>query len=291
MEAAVLYIKISRETFAIWGLVYINQIAQGGMSAYLLTTSMQLCSVENESMTVMLHSTDGSVECNIFHNSCKEVEIDGVAGTWDCAGRSYDCMQLECQHTFNSCALVLHFLTNHMTCPLCRSGAHAKLSLACVPENIKSVYLQHISREEKAELLEFAPEVFLTDLRLCVEFMPFSLDTGQIVTLTSPCIAEADTEDVFRTHHSFRRQFNRNMKRVGLRACRFSLTHPLIATSLCSDDLVSDELGEYQFTLPHDIAVVCCHMQYDILTINMQLNLHVLYSMCVSTVLQYMDDS
>ena len=260
------------------------------MSVYLSTTSEQLYSVENESMPVMLHATDGSVECNIFHSACKEVEIDGVLGAWDSAGCSYDCMQLECLHTFNACALALHFLTNTMTCPLCRSGVYEKMSLACVPENIKSLYLKHISHNANTDLLEFTPDVFLVDLRLRVDFMPSSRDTEQTVTLTSPCIAEADTEDVFRTHHSFRRQFNRNLKRAGLSACRFSLIHPLIATSLCSDDLVSDELYEYQFTLPHDIAVVCCHTQHDILTINLQLNLHVLYSMCVSAVLQYMDD-
>jgi hypothetical protein len=291
VQTVVLYIKISRETIAIWSLVYINQIAYDGMSAYLLTTSVQLCSVENESLTVMLHSTDGSVECNIFHNSCKEVEIDGVVGTWECAGCSYDCIQLDCQHTFNACALMLHFLTNHMTCPLCRSGTHAKLSLACVPDKIKSVYLKHISRDEHDDLLEFTPEVFLTDLRLRVDFMPFSQNNGQIVTLTSPCIAEANTVDVFRTHHSFRRQLNINLKRAGPSACRFSLIHPLIVTSLCSDDLITNELREHQFSLPHDVAVVCCHTQHDILTINLHLNLHVLYSMCVSAVLQYLDDN
>ena len=261
------------------------------MSVYLSTTSVPLRSVDNESMPVMLHATDGSVECNIFHSVCKEVEIDGVLGAWDSAGCSYDCMQLACLHTFNACALALHFLTNTMTCPLCRSGVHAKMSLACVPDNVKSVYLKHISDDVNAELLEFTPEVFLVDLRLRVDFIPFSRDTGRPVTLTSPCIAEADTEDVFRTHHSFRRQFNRNLKRAGSVACRFSLIHPLIATSLCSDDLVSDELREYQFTLPHDIAVVRCHTHHDILTINLQLNRHVLYSMCVSTVLQYVDDN
>jgi hypothetical protein len=261
------------------------------MSVYLSTTSVHLHSVANESMPVMLHATDGSVECNIFQSACTEVEIDGVAGAWDSAECSYDCMQLECQHTFNACALALHFLANNMTCPLCRSGTQTKMSLACVPENIKRVFLKHISPNVNADLLEFTPETFLADLRLRVDFIPFSADVREIVTLTSPCIAEADTEDVFRTHHSFRRQFNRTLKQLGPSACRFSLMHPLIATSLCSEDWDSDELREHQFTLPHDIAEVCCHMQHDILTINLQVNLHVLYSMCVSTVLQYMDDT
>ena len=261
------------------------------MSRYSATTSVALHSVENESLHVTLHATDGSVECGIFCSACNQVEIDGVLGAWDGGGCSYDCIQLECLHTFNACALALHFLTNTMTCPLCRSGVHAKMSLACVPGNVKSIYLKHISPSVDADLLEFTPEVFLVDLRLRVDFMSFSEDTEQTVTLTSPCIAEADAEDVFRTHHSFRRQFNRNLKRSGPSACRFSLVHPLIATSLCSDNLDSDELREHQFTLPHDIAVVCCHTQHDILTINLQLNRHVLYSMCVSAVLQYVDDN
>ena len=261
------------------------------MSVYLSTTCVHLHSVENEAMSVMLHATDGSVECNIFHSTCKDVEIDGVVGAWDSAGCSYDCMQLECQHTFNSCALALHFLTNSMTCPLCRGGLAAKMSVACVPENIKSIYLTHILSDVNADLLEFTPEVFLTDLRLRVDFVPFCRDSAHSVTLTSPCIAETDSEDVFRTHHSFRRQFNRNLSNARPSTCRFSLIHPLIAMLLCSDDLASDQLREQQFTLPHDIAVVSCHTQHDIVTINLQLNLHVLYSMCVSTVLQYMDDN
>ena len=165
------------------------------------------------------------------------------------------------------------------------------MSLACVPDKIKSTYLSHISRNAHADLVEFTPDVFLGDLRLQVDFMSFSQDTTQTVTLSSPCITDVDTEDVFRTHHSFRRQFNRNLKRAGPSACRFSLVHPLIPTSLCSDDLLSDELHEFECTLPHDIAVVCCHTQHDIVTIKLQLNLHVLYSMCISTVMQFMDDN
>jgi hypothetical protein len=291
VEELVFYTEVARETIAIWDLVYINQSALCGMSVHSATTSVQLHSVENESMSVKLHATDGSVQCNIFHSVCNQVEIDGVVASWDSAGCRYDCMQLDCQHTFNACALALHFLTNHMTCPLCRSGVHDKMSLACVPENVKSMYLTHIARNVEADLLEFAPEVFLLDLRLRVDFMPCYPDTGQILTLTSPCIVEAETEHVFRTHHSFRRQFNRNLERAVSSTCRFSLLHPLIGTSLCSDDLNSRELREHEFTLPHDIAVVCCHTQYDILTIKLQLNLHVLYSMCVSTVMQYVEDN
>jgi len=62
------------------------------MSVHLSTTSVQLHSVANESMPVMLHATDGSVECGIFGSACTEVEIDGVAGAWDSAECSYDCM-------------------------------------------------------------------------------------------------------------------------------------------------------------------------------------------------------
>ena len=133
----------------------------------------------------------------------------------------------------------------------------------CIPET-------HITQCKCRPTGIYTPEVFLVDLRLCVDFIPSSRDTEQTVTLTSPCIAEADTEDVFRTHHSFRRQFNRNLKRAGLSACRFSLIHPLIETSLCSDDLVSDELCKYQFTLPHDIAMVCCHTTMCVLNIKVE---------------------
>jgi hypothetical protein len=59
--------------------------------------------------------------------------------------------------------------------------------------------------------------------------------------------------------------------------------------SLCSDELSCDVICGYECILPHDIAVVCCCVEQDILTIDLQLNLDVLYSMCMATVMQYMD--
>jgi hypothetical protein len=264
------------------------------MRACVASRSVTLESVEHEAMRVTLHATDGSVECNIFHSACKHVEIEGEPAAWDAAECSYDCVELPCQHRFNACALALHFLANYMTCPLCRDGVQAKMSLACVPDNIKNVYLKHIAPSVPADVLEFAPEVFLGDLRLHVDFMPRCADSRRVLTLTSPCIpvrGAADAGDVFRTQHSFRRQFSRQLKGAGAQACRFSLVHPLISTSLCSHYLSCDALCGYHFTLPHAIAVVCCGTQHDMLTIELQLNLHVLYSMCVSTVMQYMDDN
>jgi len=267
------------------------------MSVCVSSRSVTLRSVEHEPLDVTLHATDGSVECNIFHSACTQVEIEGEPAAWATTECSYDCMELQCQHRFNACALALHFLTNYMTCPLCRHGVHAKMSLECVPENIKNVYLKHISPSVHADVLEFAPEVFLLDLRLHVDFMPCCADTRRVrpeLTLTSPCIpvtCEAEEGGVFRTQHSFRRQFSRHLKTAGPQACRFSLVHPLISTSLCSHELACDALCGYHFTLPHAIAVVCCCMQHEILTITLQLNLDVLYSMCVSTVMQYMDDN
>jgi hypothetical protein len=291
---AVLYTEVAREAIAIWSLDGINQHARCGMSAYVSTRAVTLQSVEEEPLDVTLHETDGSVECNIFHSACKQLEIEGELAAWHTAERSYDCIELRCQHRFNACALALHFLTNYMTCPLCRDGVHAKMSLTCVPENIKNVYLRHISPSVVADVLEFAPAVFLGDLRLQVDFMPRCADSRRGLTLTSPCIpvsCGAEAGDVFRTQHSFRRQFSRHLKAAGPQACRFSLVHPLISTALCSHDLSCDALCGYTFTLPHDIAVVCCCVEHEILTIDLQLNLAVLYSMCVTTVMQYMDDN
>jgi hypothetical protein len=251
-----------------------------------------LHSIENKTLDATLLVKDGSVECGIFGQACNQVEIDGSLGAWDAAEVRYDCMELQCQHKFNACALALHFLSNRMTCPLCRQGVPERMSLSCAPENIKLVYLRHISPSSPPDLLEFEPEVFLNDLRLRVDFMPCYPETGQTLTLSTPCIAvhqESDTESIFRTHHSFRRRF-KHIMRTG-KVCRFSLLHPLIFMSLCSEDLSCDDLCGYDLTLPHGIAVICCCMQHDVLTVTLQLNLAVLYSMCVSTVMQYMDDN
>ena len=166
------------------------------------------------------------------------------------------------------------------------------MSLACVPENVKRTYAQHISQQDYSELLEFEPEVFLRDLRLHVDFLPWCAESGEVATLVTPCIRDhmqTESDNVFRTHKSFRRLFNSIFRAGTAKACRFSLLHPLVLMSLCSDDLSCDALCGYQFTLPHDIAVVCCGVEHEILTIDLQLNLTVLYSMCMTTVIQYMD--
>ena len=261
---------------------------------YSSSLPITLHSVENESVPVVLHETDGTVECNIFQEACRRVEIEGALATWDTAERSYDCMELPCEHKFNACALALHFLTNYMTCPVCRNGLLCKMSLTCVPDNVRRTYVQHIARPENTELLQFEPDVFLRDLRLHVDFLPWCAESGEVVTLVTPCIRkdmEAEPASVFRTHKSFRRLFNGVFRAGKAKACRFSLLHPLVLVSLCSDDLSCDAICETQFSLPHDIAVVCCCVEHEILTIDLQLNLDMLYSMCVSTVMQYIDDN
>ena len=262
------------------------------MTMYSSSLSVTLHSVENEPVPVVLHETDGTVECNIFQEACRRVEIDGVLATWDTAECRYDCMELPCEHKFNACALALHYLSNYMTCPVCRDGLRCKMSLECVPENVKRTYEQHITRQDNSELLEFEPEIFLRDLRLHVDFLPWCAESGEVATLVTPCIRDSmqnESGNLFRTHKSFRRLFNSIFKAGNAKACRFSLLHPLVVMSLCSDDLSCDAICETQFSLPHDIAVVCCCVEHEILTVDLQLNLAVLYSMCVATVMQLMD--
>ena len=217
---------------------HIKQLHAGSMTSCSSSLPVTLHSVENEAVPVVLHETDGTVECGIFQEACRRVEIDGALATWDTAERSYDCMELPCQHKFNACALALHFLTNYMTCPVCRNGLRCKMSLACVPENVKRTYAQHISPQEYSELLEFEPEIFLRDLRLHVDFLPWCAQSGEVVTLVTPCIrndVQADSNGIFRTHKSFRRLFNGIFKAGKAKACRFSLLHPLVLMSLCSN--------------------------------------------------------
>jgi hypothetical protein len=287
----VCFIGICRgQTIAMSSHVYINHYVHCRMFA-VSSARVGLQSEDDDVLDVMLHATDGSVECNIFHIASSQVEIDGAPAAWVTETCKYDCIELPCQHKFNAGALALHFLTNHMTCPLCRHGVQARMVLACVPENIKSLYLKHITRDPPCDLLEFDPEIFLRDLRLRADFMLCCTDAGHVLSLTTPCIAvhDSDTQSSFRTHQSFRRHFNHILKTGISNACRFSLLHPLIFTSLSSDFLSCDEICGYDFSLPHEIAHVSCTMQHDILTPNMQLNLAVLYSLCATTVMQFAD--
>lgn len=263
------------------------------MCVVLSARSVALQSEEDDVLDVTLHITDGSVECNIFHIASSQVEIDGAPAAWETDACNYDCIELPCQHKFNACALALHFLANYMTCPLCRHGVEARMLLTCVPENIKRLYEKHITQDEPGGLLEFEPDIFLRDLRLRADFMVCCTDAEQVLSLTTPCIAvhDSDTQSSFRTHQSFRRHFNHILKTGRPKACRFSLLHPLIFISLSSDFLSCDEICGYNFSLPHEIAQVCCTIQHDILTTHMQLNLAVLYSMCATSIMQFVDEN
>ena len=82
-------------------------------------------------------STD---DCNIMHVPINEVEIDGVPQQWPSATGPSNCIQLECQHCFHASALVLHFMTHNMTCPVCREGHETKLNSKSLPKNVRNAF-------------------------------------------------------------------------------------------------------------------------------------------------------
>ena len=58
---------------------------------------------------------------------------------------SYNCIQLQCEHCFNASAILIHFLTNSMTCPVCRDGVEAKMDPTCLPAEIQTAF--HYERD------------------------------------------------------------------------------------------------------------------------------------------------
>ncbi len=67
---------------------HIKQLGASDMTVYSSSMPVTLHRVENEVVPVVLHETDGTVECNIFQESCRHVEM--ALTTWDTAECCYD---------------------------------------------------------------------------------------------------------------------------------------------------------------------------------------------------------
>lgn len=82
-------------------------------------------------------------ECSIWHEAIKDVQIDGLPKNWKL---SHNAIKLPCEHIFHASAIALHFLTNNMSCPICRDGdAQHKLDVSSIPKEHHDAFRKYLT--------------------------------------------------------------------------------------------------------------------------------------------------
>ena len=199
--------------------------------------------VSGDVVGVRLSRTHGHVACSIFHVPTNEVELAGAVARWG----PYDAAELRCGHTFNVCALALHFLSNTMTCPVCRAGIHEAMSLDSVPAAMQQLFAAVIQPEPQTRVvsgvtLNFDRNDIAAELRLHVVRVnsPRREAAGRPVRLTTPLRA-ADAAgrvghmQLHSTHRTFQRYFNTLVDSAGPDAALLvAIHHPLLEVPLRS---------------------------------------------------------
>jgi hypothetical protein len=206
------------------------------MSAVSESTSWP--GVGGAAVAVRLSRTHGEVACGIFHIPTTEVELAGGEARWG----AYDAAQLCCGHTFNVCALALHFLINAMTCPVCRAGTQEAMCLATVPASVQQLFAETIQPEAvvlDGISLDFDRNDIASEVRLHVVHWS-AASRNRPVRFTTPLRALSGTGRAAHmqphgTHRTFQRYFNTLMHSAGADAViRLAIHHPLLDAPLRS---------------------------------------------------------
>jgi hypothetical protein len=204
-----------------------------------VTESVTWSGVSGGAVAVRLMRTDGELACGIFHVPTAEVELAGGEAAWG----PYDAAQLSCGHTFNACALALHFLSNAMTCPVCRAGAQDAMCMHAVPTNVRRMLAaMQPATDVSGVSLDFDRNDIAAEVRLHVVRVntPRREGAGRPVRLITPLRASDATGraahmQVHSTHRTFQRYFNSLADSAGPDAALLvAIHHPLLDVPLRS---------------------------------------------------------
>ena len=238
-------------------------------------------------LKVRLSHTHGEVMCSIFHIPTNEVELGGGAAVWG----PYDTAHLCCGHTFNACALALHFLSNTMTCPVCRAGPHEAMCPETVPVNVRRLFagMQPETRVVSGISLNFDRNDIASEVRLLVEsdppFPPLRLSTPLRGILDT---GRAANMQVHETHRSFQRFFNTFVESTSMDAmvC-IAIHHPLLDVPLRSEPVSVHSLTmERQVDIQDSIAIAYTQKVDGLTRLTVEVHIELLFDVIVHCILQ-----
>jgi len=208
----------------------------------------------HDDIAVLLRNSRADEPCDMFHVAIAEVDVDGVGTLW-LEDQAYDAAQLPCGHTFNACALAVHFCNNDMRCPVCRRGPLDRAVLASMAPRMQDALLKKKLAMNNAAALEDDVDVDL-DVNVAALSCDFVFEvhmqwnsqavrpddtTHACLTLATPLHLAAAPHaldvpaqpahfDQYTTQRSFQRKFNVHLQHAQPSAniMFLSLTHPLL---------------------------------------------------------------
>ena len=181
-----------------------------------------------------LSHTNGQALCHIFHSASNEVEIPELPATLVLHAQQtegYDTATLQCKHTFNPSALLLHFLLTDMRCPACREGPTAQMDVTSLPLALQSAFAlklqavkERVEVEEQEQLLQDIithTEIDLASMEAEFVFvMEMYIPTNSVLTSRilqtriRPILTHSSGQFVhYVTQHAFQRAFNGMLRR------------------------------------------------------------------------------
>ena len=82
-----------------------------------------------------------AARCQIMHEDTRAAHVPGLPLAWpDEAGALCCSLTLPCGHTFNLTAITVHFLHQHMRCPVCRAGHDGVMRIESVPAEMRAAF-------------------------------------------------------------------------------------------------------------------------------------------------------
>jgi hypothetical protein len=98
-------------------------------------------------LTVQIKIPSKSEECTICMDKIHLCEVPGFEGLLiDSSKPMHKAIQLVCGHSFAANALIVHWLTSPMRCPLCRDGVECRLSISNLPEEWQKSAGEYITK-------------------------------------------------------------------------------------------------------------------------------------------------
>jgi hypothetical protein len=115
-----------------------------------------------ERMQVKLRIPSESEECGICLDKMHSCEVQGFEGLqFQVLKPKHRKMTLECGHSFSVNALLVHWLTSPMRCPLCRAGKLGHLCLSNLPDSWQKPATDYLAKFRLEEEQNAANEAAL----------------------------------------------------------------------------------------------------------------------------------
>jgi len=214
-------------------------------------------------------------QCNILHEDTHDAHVPGLPSTWPGgAGEPCPSLTLPCGHTFHPTAIAVHFLYQHMRCPVCRAGYDGAMRLECVPTETRDAFRDKL---QSMRLCDYPPAGLLyavdvsdveVDLLLTVEVgRPHPCSDFSALAQTRLYRAEPSIGtgfNAYNTQRSFSRLLHTFLARQTAGSdlfLRVRMHHPLFVRPLYSAPLsLADTSSAHTFLISqHDQCIARLH--------------------------------